>query len=204
MTTYIKVYPKLPKLHFNELLFFNRREKVLKSRGKMEPFPCEWRTMIHINVVLIIVHTPWDMWSLYKIVQITFQCMIVFQSREKVLNSITIWLTQYLRVKHTEEVMGSKPEQSVARGTYSTRSNYQKNFRIPTAGQSSPSVGALTEEEGWTMVTWWARCQLSSTWWLAKLSLTTAEKIAFQDLDIKDYKIKKRVSSFQYYQRSWI
>ena len=85
MTTYLRAYSKLSELHFNLLLFTNCREKVLKSRGEigqiwdwsLEPSPCDWRTTIHWNVVLTILHKPWDMWSLWKIVRTTFQCIIM-------------------------------------------------------------------------------------------------------------------------------
>ena len=46
---------------------------------------------------------------------------------------------------NTQEDIGNTPAQSVSRG--STRSNTQGDFRIPTAGQSSPAVGALTQQE---------------------------------------------------------
>ena len=48
---------------------------------------------------------------------------------------------------NTQEDIGNTPAQSVPRGTNSTQSNTQGDFRIPTAGQSSPAVGALTQQE---------------------------------------------------------
>ena len=48
---------------------------------------------------------------------------------------------------NTQEGIRNKPAQLVARGVNSTQSNTQGDFRIPTAGQSSPAVGALTQQE---------------------------------------------------------
>ena len=48
---------------------------------------------------------------------------------------------------NTQEDIRNKPAQLVARGVNSTQSNTQGDFRIPTAGQSSPAVGALTQQE---------------------------------------------------------
>ena len=108
MTAYLWVYAKLFELHFNLLLFSNRREKNLKSSKKMGlivdwfsgPTCRNWRTTIHWNVVMAILHKLWDIWSLWKIVGTTFQCIIVLHPREKVINSLKIWWTQDLKVQH--------------------------------------------------------------------------------------------------------
>ena len=56
--------------------------------------------MIHQNVVLTVLDTPWDeMWSLWKTVRTTLKCIDVLQSRLKVLNSIEIGWTQDLTVQ---------------------------------------------------------------------------------------------------------
>ena len=60
LTTYLRVCAKLSELHFNVLLFSNCGEKVLKICPESVPLlcafsgpsPCDWRTMIHQNVVL--------------------------------------------------------------------------------------------------------------------------------------------------------
>ena len=44
------------------------------------PSPCNWITTIHWNVVLTVLHTPWDMWSTWETVRTTLKCINVFQS----------------------------------------------------------------------------------------------------------------------------
>ena len=44
------------------------------------PSPRDWRTMIHQNIVLTVLHTPWDMWSMWKTVRTTLKCIDVLQS----------------------------------------------------------------------------------------------------------------------------
>ena len=78
----------ISELHFDVSLFSNHGEKVLKRHITMEkirdrfsgPSPCNWRTTIHWNVVLTVLHTPWDMWSLWKTVETTLKCIKVLQS----------------------------------------------------------------------------------------------------------------------------
>ena len=87
MTTYLRVDGKLSEQHINVSFFLNCLEKVLKTMGQIWPLvfyfswpsPRNWRTTIHWNVVRIRFPKPWDMWSWWKIVGNTFQCIIVFQ-----------------------------------------------------------------------------------------------------------------------------
>ena len=65
----------------------NGGEKVLKICPKSvqffptfeDPFPCNWTTMIHWNVVQTILHIHWYTLSLWKIVRTTIQCIIVLE-----------------------------------------------------------------------------------------------------------------------------
>ena len=89
ITTYLKVCAKLPELYFDASLFSNRREKVMKRNMNMEqiwdrfsgPSPRNWRTTIHWNVVLTVLHTPWNMWSMWKTVGTTLKWINILQWR---------------------------------------------------------------------------------------------------------------------------
>ena len=82
---------KLSKLHFDVSLFSNCGEKVMKRHITMwqiqerfaGPSPRNWRITIHWNVVLTVLHTPWDMWSMWKTIGTTLKCINVLQSREE-------------------------------------------------------------------------------------------------------------------------
>ena len=80
---------KLSELHFDVSFFSHHGEKVLKRHITMGqiwdrfswPFPPNWRTMIHWNVLLRVLHTHWDIWSMWKTVGTTLKCINVLQSR---------------------------------------------------------------------------------------------------------------------------
>ena len=80
MTTYLRLYEKLLKLHFSVLLYSNCREKVLKIMGNIGQIwdwflglsTRDWITTIHWNIVMTILRKPLDMWLLWKFLELHF------------------------------------------------------------------------------------------------------------------------------------
>ena len=89
LTTYLWVCAKLSVLHFDVSLFSNCGEKVMKrhiTMGQIRdqfsgPSPCNWRTMIHQNLVLTVFHIDHKSQGVCKTVRTKFWCIIVLQLR---------------------------------------------------------------------------------------------------------------------------
>ena len=58
---------------------------------------CNWRTRIHSNVVLTILHIPWNIYG--RLSELDYDVSLSSNRVEKVLNSINIWWMQDLRVQ---------------------------------------------------------------------------------------------------------
>ena len=73
------------------IIVLQSQEKVMKRHITMGqiwgrfsgPSPRNWTTTIHWNVVRTVLHTPWDMWSMWKTGGTTLKCINGLQSREE-------------------------------------------------------------------------------------------------------------------------
>ena len=97
------MHGKFSELHCNVLLISNCGEKVQKLGKlgyKFVPYfiyflwhsPRDWRTLIHCNVVLTILHTWRHIFFVWKISGTAFWWIVVFQSRGDCLRMYTSFM----------------------------------------------------------------------------------------------------------------
>ena len=73
--------------------------------------PLDSRITINVHVDMVFLQQSWHISLCWKIARITFQCMVILQSRGQNFIFVEIWWSQDLRVEHTELALdGSKNE----------------------------------------------------------------------------------------------
>ena len=164
LTTYLRVCAKLSELHFDASLFSNRGEKVLKRHITMGQIwdrfsgssPHNWRIMTHWNVFLTVLNTPWDMWSMWEIVETTLKCINVLQLRGK-------------GPKYHWNLVDSGSQSPTYENFQASKMHFVAVDKFLQAVDCHISLDLSAGDKSWPNLLSGQREGLANLWWLAQL-----------------------------------